>query len=250
MPRLARVKSESGFYHVIMRGAGRQVLFEDDHDRDFLLDKIASSKMENGIEVLAYALMDNHFHLLVRDEGDGITPFMRSIAVAYAMHYNTVYGHSGHVFQDRFISEPIEDDRYALSALRYILDNPRKAGIQRRRALKMTSESAYFGNGRADVVDAGFILDRFSSSDAFESFLGKDDEISHLEASEPKMSDGELRKRICEAAAISHPTELKSLEKPARDLALAEIMANGVSERRVERETGISRSVIRRAMGR
>jgi REP element-mobilizing transposase RayT len=113
--------------------------------------------------------MDNHFHLLILDKEDNLTAFMRSVAVAYAMHYNVVYNHVGHVFQDRFISEPIEDDQYALSVLRYILNNPKKAGIKKGRALKMTSEDSYFGDARYNAVDAEFVLNQFGSRGDFES---------------------------------------------------------------------------------
>lgn len=79
--------------------------------------------------VYAYCLMDNHVHLLLNTNHDDLAVIMKSIAVRYASFYNWKYSRTGHVFQDRFKSEPIEDERYLLAVVRYIHNNPIKAGM-------------------------------------------------------------------------------------------------------------------------
>ena len=124
MPRTERRKSASGFYHVVMRGNGRQNLFEDDADRRSFLSYLRGDAERFGVRVLAWCLMSNHIHLLLEDRDDNLSEMMRSLATSYALRFNRRGGHAGHVFQQRFYSNPIEDEAYLLQAMRYIHDNP------------------------------------------------------------------------------------------------------------------------------
>lgn len=118
MPRTARRKSATGFYHVVARGIGHQVIFETQPDRDYFLAKFGALLADCEVELHAFALMDNHFHLLLNDPADELETFMRRLQTSYSMHYNSAYGHVGHVMQGRYLSEPVEDDAYYLAARR------------------------------------------------------------------------------------------------------------------------------------
>ena len=129
MPRQARQLSESGYLHLIVRGIGKQILFEDREDRLFFLSRLKRFCAETNVSVLAYCLMENHVHLLVHDQEHSTPLLMKKLGVSYSGYFNQKYERSGHLFQDRYRSEAIEDERYLLSVFRYILNNPQKAGL-------------------------------------------------------------------------------------------------------------------------
>lgn len=131
MPRDRRSVSASGLYHVMMRGNGKQLLFEDDSDRTGFLRRMTCVFTEEGVSVLSWCLMDNHVHILVEDPSEGLSVALHRLGTSYARYFNAKTGHVGHVFQDRFLSSPIEDEAYLLEAVRYIHRNPTEAGICR-----------------------------------------------------------------------------------------------------------------------
>ena len=138
MPRTARKTATSGIYHIMLRGINRQDIFTDDTDRQRflqLLDDLQHDYDEKGNEIArpcilyAYCLMSNHVHLLYRQGTEEIDQSMKRLEVSYAQYFNKKYGRTGHFFQDRFKSEPCEDFEYFITLLRYIHQNPIKAGI-------------------------------------------------------------------------------------------------------------------------
>lgn len=136
-----KVYDAPAFYHIYNRGAGNQVIFRDDQDRNKFLSIIArhldpdetTTKTDGceyekyDIELVAYCLMGNHFHLLVFQESDpgALTQMMRSVATAYTMYFNRKYKQFGHLFQSAFKASLITNDAYLLHITRYIHMNPR-----------------------------------------------------------------------------------------------------------------------------
>ena len=129
MPRQARTKSSTNIYHIMLRGINRQKIFLDDSDRRHFIKYMKEVKTDSPFILHAYCLMDNHVHLLLKETETPIEIIMKRIGVKYAIYFNIKHSRTGHVFQDRFRSEAVEDDRYFLTVLRYILQNPVKAGI-------------------------------------------------------------------------------------------------------------------------
>ena len=125
----ARVKSESGLYHVIAKGSGGQNLFEGPYDYQAFLEFLSKACEKGGVRVIAYCLMSNHVHLLLEDAEDHLGEVMKSVLTSYAQRFNKSSDHVGHVFQQRFKSQPIENGDYLLRAIRYIHNNPAKVGI-------------------------------------------------------------------------------------------------------------------------
>lgn len=129
MARHARIISETGIYHIIQRGADRRILFSDDYDYMKFLSILRKIKQETDFSLYAYCLMSNHFHLLLKQNSAPLELIFKKIGCAYVYYYNWKYELHGHLFQDRFRSEAIENDEYFLDVLRYICQNPVKAGI-------------------------------------------------------------------------------------------------------------------------
>ena len=129
MARKARTKSESGIYHIMLRGINKQDIFLDDEDYRKFLKTLNGCKKKSHFELYAYCLMSNHIHLLIKETENNISTIIKQIACSYVYWFNRKYERVGHLFQDRFRSEPVDNDEYFLTVLRYIHQNPVKANI-------------------------------------------------------------------------------------------------------------------------
>ena len=102
MPRLPRQKSDSGIYHIMLRGINQQVIFEDDEDYFKFIETLENYKAVSGYKLFAYCLMSNHIHILIKVEKEDLDLIMKRIAGSYVYRYNWKYYRKGHLFQDRF----------------------------------------------------------------------------------------------------------------------------------------------------
>jgi len=115
--------------HVIVRGVDHCDIFRDDADRRRFLQSFAKLLVQTDTECLAWSLMTNHFHLLLRPRKSHLAPFMRRLLTGYAIYFNLRHKRSGHLFQNRYKSMVCEEDAYLLELVRYIHLNPLRAGI-------------------------------------------------------------------------------------------------------------------------
>ena len=129
MPRQPRIDYPGAIHHVTNRGRNKQNLYGDDADRELFLEHLASAVREFEVQVLAFALMGNHYHVLVRSLEGRLSDAMQLLAGRYTQDVNSKYGQDGALFKGRFFSKLIEDEAYLLEAARYVPNNPVKAGI-------------------------------------------------------------------------------------------------------------------------
>ena len=117
MPRKARIDAPGALYHIICRGIERREIFKDDVDRNDFLDRVRNLLCETETPCFAWALMPNHFHLLLKTADVPISMIMRRLLTGYAAHFNRRYQRQGHLFQNRFksILGEIGDDREILT---------------------------------------------------------------------------------------------------------------------------------------
>jgi REP element-mobilizing transposase RayT len=113
----------------MVRGINRQDIFHDKNDFKRYLETLKKFSFECGVTILGYCLMTNHVHLLIHESDKDVSVFMKRLGISYAYWYNWKYERTGHVFQDRFKSEEIENDAYLLTVIRYIHQNPVKTAI-------------------------------------------------------------------------------------------------------------------------
>jgi REP-associated tyrosine transposase len=130
MPRVARGLADNQVYHILNRGKGRQDVFHKPEDFAAFLRLIAEAKGKYPIQIIAYCLMTNHFHLLVKaGEGSALGKWMQWLMTSHVRRYHRHYGSSGHVWQGRFKSFPVQDDDHLLTVVRYVEGNPVRAGM-------------------------------------------------------------------------------------------------------------------------
>jgi putative transposase len=129
MPRKARIDAAGALHHIICRGIERRRIFLTDFDRDDFLDRIEAVLVESGTPCYAWALMPNHFHLLLRTGNAPISKVMGRLLSGYAGRFNRRHRRSGHLFQNRYKSILCQEDSYLLELVRYIHLNPLRSGL-------------------------------------------------------------------------------------------------------------------------
>jgi putative transposase len=252
MPRAARIKSESGIYHVILRGINHQIVFECDNDKDVLLKILLEYRKKCNYKIYAYCLMDNHIHLMIEESKTAdIGMIMKKICSKYVMWYNKKYKRTGHLFQDRFKSEPVESDEYLLTVIRYIHQNPLIAKmVNAIDEFKYSSYQEYVNN--EVFIDKNFILGLFDTNISksvkeFIEYNNKTNDDLCLEYNRNKrIPDVEAIVFIKKICGIKAPKDLQNISKEERDIFLKKLRKRSLSIKQLERLTGISRGIIQR----
>lgn len=181
MPRIRRMLSDSNIYHVMARGNEKRSIFLDNNDREKFLSIISKYSKEKSFTILAFCLMDTHFHFLIDEGIAGISLAMKLINTSYAVYFNKRHRRIGHLFHDRFKSEAIDCDAYLLAAVRYIHNNPVKAGlVTKPEYYPWSSYVNYLKKmDTTTIVNCAFVLDLFGSpietaQDAFRTFSNQE----------------------------------------------------------------------------
>lgn len=125
MPRIARVKTADCKYHIMVRSLKELDLFKENEDKIRYLALIKKYQLKYGFKIYAYCLMNNHGHLIIDSAGCDISKIMHGINFSYARYFNKKYDRYGPVFQDRFKSKPVNNDRYMITLSAYIHNNPK-----------------------------------------------------------------------------------------------------------------------------
>lgn len=129
MPRTARKKSCTDIYHGIGRGINHERIFNQTREKNNFIRLLKKYLEKYAVEIYAYAIMSTHFHLILRADLKVMSGYLASVLAEFAEYYNYKHGRNGHVFQNRFISECIEDSRYFWNCIRYVHMNPVNANI-------------------------------------------------------------------------------------------------------------------------
>ncbi len=162
MPRAPRIDIPELVYHVTNRGVKRLPLFHDDEDRLEFLDWMQETRRRYAIEIEQFSLMTNHYHLLIRLLDGSLSLAMKYFMSRYARWFNKKNGHTGHLFQDRFHSLPVQEDAYYTTVCRYIHLNAVKARIVQKPEDHRWSNYADLVEGRPNPhATGGMILDYF-----------------------------------------------------------------------------------------
>jgi len=168
MPRKARLDYADALHHVMVRGINKSAIFGDDQDRQKFMERLSINLMDSDCHVYAWALMNNHVHLLFKSGGRGLSDVMRKQLTWYAMYFNRKYHRTGHLFENRYKSILCQEDRYLLALVRYIHLNPIRVGlvktIEDLDYYPWTGHSVITGNYEQERMDTGYVLSHFGKS--------------------------------------------------------------------------------------
>lgn len=172
MPRPPRRDFPGAWHHVMNRGADHRDIFEHDADRETFLDSLAEAVERAALEVHAYCLMSNHFHLLICSAEGRLPEGMQYLAGRFTRMINVRVTRDGPLFRGRYASVGIKSDAHLVQALRYIHLNPVAAGMTPTpEAWRWSSAAAYLGSvGPPAWLKTNYVLDLFGPRDHLESY--------------------------------------------------------------------------------
>lgn len=174
MPRKSRIDAAGAVHHVIARGINRADIFSDDSDYKSFLDRLGAVLTGTKTACYAWALMSNHFHLLLRTANTPVSVVMGRLLTGYAVNYNRRHKRFGHLFQNRYKSVLCQEDLYLKELVRYIHLNPLRAGIVS--DYRSLGRYGYCGHGvilgylKNDWQDTEYILNLFGTRSCRRSY--------------------------------------------------------------------------------
>lgn len=226
-----REEIKGGYYHVVARGNNREYIFKKDIDKGYFLKLLNESREPMRYRLLGYVLMDNHYHLLIQTMDIKLQKIMHQINNKYSKYFNAIYERCGHVFQGRYTASPIREERYLLTVLAYIHQNPVKAGMCKKvEDYKWSSDKFYrkklkgFIETRTinEMIEKGFRENRKQYSDIMDEMEETDyEKLNDIgeEAYEVMMKNS--------IVAVNRPSLNEILEETVGDEEIADIIIKG-----------------------
>jgi putative transposase len=162
-----RIEYPGAIYHVMQRGNNRENIFQSDKDKNFFMIQLGETKLKFGFQLYGYALLDNHYHLLLQTNEIPLSKIMQRQNSLYSRYFNRVHERTGHLFGLRYKAALVQDESYLFAVLRYIHWNPVKAGLSNKAAGYRWSSDSDYRHSRSDLVDIDFIYDSISTDRQF-----------------------------------------------------------------------------------
>lgn len=235
----------SSFFHIMVQGINKEKIFNTNENKEKYIDLIY--KNNEGIEIIAYCIMDNHAHILVKiDDIVDMQNWMKKTNISYAIYYNQTNNRVGYVFRDRYKSQTIKNEKHLYTCVDYIHENPVKAYICKKKGDYAFSSyvSKYKGNQNELKRYVGQVANMNLKQ------LVKDEEDIDFKFIEDEKEDKEENcKRIIEDFLQTKGLRIKELN--GEEKALSEIVnilkyQNNISYRLMEKYLGVGREKIRR----
>lgn len=255
MPHGPRKRSNSGIYHIMLRGTNKQRIFHDDRDYQTFLEGLRKYQSLSNFVLFAYCLMPNHLHMLLRADAhsEPIGKIMRRLGTWYVYRYNRRYERSGPLFEGRYKSEAVEDDNYFLTALKYIHRNPVKAGIVTSPALYPYSSCSYYLSQQADDLVDTLTLLSLIPREELADWHDHDDKASCLDLDErpgqKRIPDEKALQVMQKASGAANSEDFARLSDERRAASIRKMRKAGASLPQLVRITGISMALVRKTLG-
>ena len=185
MGRSPRIEYYGAIYHIIHRGNNKSFIFELEDDKMYLLQILSEVKELFDFTLLAYVIMDNHYHLLIKTHNIPISRIMHRINTRYAKHYNKKYERSGSPFEDRYRGLLVENESYLIRLIKYIHNNPVHANICSSMNEYKWSSDVFYRMNLDNIVNIYELLnifseDRSSAIERYQEVMKKEEELAGL----------------------------------------------------------------------
>lgn len=251
MARQARKISETDFYHVIMRGNNKAYIFDKKRYKQYFFEYLSQVILEELAELVAWCIMDNHVHLVIKCQEEKIGLIFKRINTKYAMYYHRETKTVGHVFESRYKSEVVESDESLLNVIRYVHNNPVKAKMVEEPDLwQWSSYSTYLNRPQNSVMTLTWALFG-KSSDQFMKFHQQEDYNEYLEIKEDRDFLRETRAQeaiseICNKYGIVEANEIYQRRDVMREIIELIKKRSHLSGRKIAQLIGVSESTVRK----
>ena len=176
MPKKRPAYLPGHYYHFFNRGAHRKSIFREPDNYFFVLDKMKMYALKYQLTLIAYVLMPNHYHFLVRQDGEHFARYLpQYVFNSYSSAYNIRYNHSGTLFEDNYKVKPVQDEAYLLHLCRYIHGNPVKDGIAADPAdWEYSNYLEWIGERNGSLFDPNFVREYFDTPADYRNFVFDD----------------------------------------------------------------------------
>ena len=234
----------------MLRGINRQNIFEEDEDRSYFMGLLKHYKDISGFRLYAFALMSNHVHLLIEPAGEPLDTVFRRIGTRYAGWYNRKYQRTGHLFQDRFRSENVENDLYFTTVLRYIMQNPMKAGLETRPGSYRWSSYLAYEKGKGAVTDTQFALNLFGSKEALMDYLSQsnDDTVMDEADFDRRLREDLAKEKMSRITGCTNVSAFQQLDPRQQKEYARKMYQEGLSLGQISRMTGMPKTTVFKAV--
>jgi putative transposase len=239
MSRPLRIQFKDACYHVTCRGNGKQSVFLADRDRRKFLELLARSLDIYQVNLLAFVLMTNHFHMIVSTPKANLQEFMRHFTISYTSYFNKSHQRSGHLYQGRYKSFLIEADSYLLEVSRYLHLNPVRtkqfsdSSFEEKKAYldkyPWSSYRDYLSSSRYGFLSCKDILSRFSNQSSYRDFVeeGIEDAVNPLTRGKGHgiIGDAQFIKEILAMGSLSPSREQPGARRIMKEAGPGEVLA-------------------------
>lgn len=242
----------------MLRGNERKNIFNCDEDKQRFMETLYEKKQGGRFYLHAFCLMDNHIHLMLGEGIEDLARVMKRITVSYVYYFNKKYKRVGHLFQDRFKSEIVEQDSYILSLARYIHQNPVKAGmVKKMDDYKWSSYNCYLNedNYFAKMLDTDTVLglfseDRKTAMKKFWEYMNKESEETFVDmVEEEDVVDEEEARKVFEKMLIENGLEENEEKIQNMDILVKEFRAKtNLSIRKIAVITGLNKDKVNKIL--
>ena len=236
----------------MIRGINRQNIFETDEDRHYFMTILSRCRKISGFRLHAFVLMSNHIHLLIEPTGEPLDVIFKRIGTRYAVWFNRKYQRAGHLFQDRYRSECVETDQYYKTVLRYILQNPMKAGLESCPGSYRWSSYAAYINGQGIITDTEFATGLFGGREALIEYLTQDNDDHVMDEGDHdwRLRDDEARAIINRLTNCASVSDFQRLDASVQKKYAAALYQEKLSLGQIARLTGMSKATVFRTVRR
>ena len=249
MPSQKRAQSESNIYHETARGVGKQIIFEDDSDRRRFGSLMREIFGDHKVIVYAWCFMQNHVHLLLCCSIEVLSRSMGALLSRYAIYYNNRHGRTGHLFQGRFDSVPVQDDAQLIATIRYIHHNPTRIGASDFATYRWSSYREYVG--RPFITDVEFPLGIFGGRENFVALhkvIETDRSLEHRRPTSDRFATEDAAiARAKEITGCAELSEIAASDRKTRDALIVRLKEDGFKIKQIMRLTGLGQNIVQRA---
>ncbi len=242
MPRTARKKSCSGYYHVVSKAISDQIIFESDVDRRYYLKLLRTAHADIACGVVSYCIMSNHVHLVLNDSFHvgAHADLMKYVDERYGAYFADKTGRCGGIFRKPYWSEPIETDEYLLCAVRYVHANPFVAGICNAFDYEWSSAREYLA--QTGIADSDMVLGMCGGVDGFVKFSAQTTGCAHAFPGSKlfgHITDDEAINIARQTLGEDDLRNITSLPRAERREAVRKLKKTGLAMRQIQRVTGL-----------